>query len=257
MPLTVDMCFAQRYEGEGERVLDWSVAAVDALCAAVASGADTGSYNRKEVEQVRDALARWALPAGGSGMVMGSEKPWVECLALAAGASRVTTWEYSRIVTDHPKLHAAPTKELARGFASGALGPVDWAVTFSSLEHSGLGRYGDAPEPDADLHAMEEAWCALRPGGVLALGVPMSCDAAGHIEFNAHRVYGYARLAFIASGFEIVDFQGGCEPFLEAAANPQPIVVLRRPASGGAPAAPPTAADFAAAAARAARGGAA
>ena len=42
---------------------------MDALCAAVASGADTDSYNRKEVEQVRDALARWALPAGGAGMV--------------------------------------------------------------------------------------------------------------------------------------------------------------------------------------------
>ena len=216
MRIARDFCFAQRYEGAGERMLDWSEAAVEEQCAALASGASLGSYNRKELEQMRDALARWAVPAGGAGMVMGSETPWVECLALAAGAARVTTWEYSRILTDHPRLHAAPTKELARGFASGALPPVDWVVSFSSLEHSGLGRYGDAPNPDGDRDAVEEAWCALRPGGVLALGVPMSCADAGYIEFNAHRVYGYERLAYIARGFEVVAFQGvGCEDYLE------------------------------------------
>ena len=251
MPISRDFCFAQRYEGEN--VLRWPAVEIDATCAAIASGADLGSYNAKEVAQVRDALTRWALPTGGGGLVIGSERPWVECLALNAGAHVVTTWEYSTILTDHPRLRAASTSELARSFASGTRAPVDWAVSFSSLEHSGLGRYGDAPNADGDRAAMEEAFCALRPGGVLALGVPMSCAARGHIEFNAHRVYGYERLAFIAAGYELIAFQGvGCEEYLEAAANPQPIVILRRPLDGAA--APPvlTASDFANAAAAAA-----
>lgn len=231
MPISRDFCFAQRYEGE--IILHWPEAEVDATCAAIASGADLGSYNSKEVAQVRDALAQWAMPAGDRGLVIGSERPWVECLALNAGARVVTTWEYSTILTDHPRLRAAPTAELAHGFASGAREPVDWVVSFSSLEHSGLGRYGDAPNPDGDRAAMEEALCALRPGGVLALGVPMSCASRGYIEFNAHRVYGYERLAFIAAGYELLAFQGvGCEEYSDATANPQPIVLLRRPMAG-------------------------
>ena len=56
MPLTVDMCFAQRYEGEGERVLDWSAAAVDALCAAVARYAA-----RERAQQPQPPLLTWIL----------------------------------------------------------------------------------------------------------------------------------------------------------------------------------------------------
>ena len=252
MRISRDFCLAQRYEGERERTLDWSASVVEAECAALASGATTISYGGAEYAKVRDALARWALPAGGDGLVMGSETPWVECLALAAGASRVTTWEYSRIVTDHARLRAAPTKELARGYASGALTPVDWVVSFSSLEHSGLGRYGDALNPDGDRHAVEEAWCALRPGGVLALGVPMSCAGAGYIEYNAHRVYGYERLAYIAHGFEVLAFQGvGCEEY-RAASHPHAVVVLRKPTPDTSLGAAVTPGDFAAASARAA-----
>jgi len=252
MPITTDWCLAQRYEGAGERVLDWSAAFVDELCAAVASGAHTGSYNAKEVRQVADALAR-AGAAGSTGVVLGSEGPWVECLALNQGAAAVWTWEYSRVASTHPRLFAAPTREMAARFAAGTLPLMDWAVSFSSLEHSGLGRYGDAPNPEGDRDALEEAWCMLRPGATLALGVPMSCERAGRTEFNAHRVYGYARLAHVARGYELVGFQGvGCEPFGEDFGNPQPIVILRKPAAGSQPPAL-TADDFAAAAAAAAR----
>lgn len=241
MPISRDYCLAQRYEGAaGERVLDWSAAAVEARCAALASGTWMGSYAYNEVTQMRDALAQWTAPVGGAGLVMGSETPWVECLALAAGAVRVITWEFSRIVTDHPRLYAAPTKELARGFVSGALSPVDWVVSFSSLEHSGLGRYGDALNPDGDRDAMEEIFCMLRPGGVAIIGVPMTCARDGHIEFNAHRVYGWTRLAYIAEGFELVGFHDGCKTM---ASGTQSIVIFRRPFNA-AVAAPLTADDF-------------
>ncbi len=45
-------------------------------------------------------------------------------------------------------------KELALSHLNGTLRPFDVVVTFSSLEHSGLGRYGDILNPWGDLITM-------------------------------------------------------------------------------------------------------
>ena len=183
-------------------------------------------------------------PAGTVGMVLGSERPWVECLALNAGASTVWTFEYGKILSTHPRLKAKPYKEMAADYATRKLGQVDWIATFSSLEHSGLGRYGDPLNPDGDKEALQQAWCMLKPGGVLILGVPMSCRENGFIEFNSHRYFGFKRLAYIAPDFEMVGMIGGCSEHNDAGS----IVVLRKPlAAAGWHRL--TAADFAAAAA--------
>ena len=110
-------------------------------------------------------------------------------------------------------------------------------MSFSSLEHSGLGRYGDALDPDGDKAALAQAWCMLRPGGLLVLGLPMSCEAQGAIWFNLHRIYGYERLAYVAENYELVGFVGGAcnkrgagySPLVEG--DYQPAVVLRKPAT--------------------------
>jgi hypothetical protein len=49
----------------------------------------------------------------------------------------------------------------------------DAVVSHSSLEHSGLGRYGDPLNPWGDLVTMARAWCVAKPNeGKLLLGVP-------------------------------------------------------------------------------------
>ena len=48
----------------------------------------------------------------------------------------------------------------------------DAMVTFSSLEHSGLGRYGDSLNPWGDLITMAQAWCLLKPGARALVGIP-------------------------------------------------------------------------------------
>lgn len=52
----------------------------------------------------------------------------------------------------------------------------DLVVTFSSVEHSGLGRYGDALNPWGDLIAMAKAWCITKTGGKALVGVPTGKD---------------------------------------------------------------------------------
>ena len=54
--------------------------------------------------------------------------------------------------------------------------PVDFIFSFSSLEHDGLGRYGDPINPFADLESVGRAWCMLKYGGIFMLGLPMALD---------------------------------------------------------------------------------
>ncbi len=86
---------------------------------------------------------------------------------------------------------------------------MDFVVSFSSIEHSGLARYGDAPDPIGDFRELSKMLCLLKQGGLLYLGLPSGPDA---IEFNAHRLYGYIRWPMLAAGFEFVGAFYGTNP---------------------------------------------
>jgi hypothetical protein len=60
-----------------------------------------------------------------------------------------------------------------------------------TVEHIGLGRYGDPIDPDGDLKAMSELRRVLAPGGSLLFVVPIGRP---RIAFNAHRIYGYRQI---------------------------------------------------------------
>jgi hypothetical protein len=177
---------------------------------------------------------------------MGTELPWVESLLLNEGASLVWTFEYSEINVTHPRMRAKTCQAIATDFIEEHFAPVDIIVSFSSLEHSGLGRYGDALNPDGDRDAAAQAWCMLRPGGLFVLGLPMSCKDDGETVFNAHRIYGFERLAYIASNFELLGFASQCSMFGRGSnAGFQPVIVLRKPSGLGEPIKQLVARDFA------------
>ena len=106
----------------------------------------------------------------------------------------------------------------------------DGMVTFSSLEHSGLGRYGDQLNPWGDLVTMARAWCVVAPRGRALVGVPM----AGHdlVCMNAHRMYGSVMLAHLFASWDVVwaevqnltKYPADCDNWIF-----QPITVLEKP----------------------------
>ena len=55
-----------------------------------------------------------------------------------------------------------------------------------SLEHFGLGRYGDSIDPEACFKCFEAIQDKLKAGGQLYLSVPIGKE---RLEFNAHRVF--------------------------------------------------------------------
>lgn len=57
-----------------------------------------------------------------------------------------------------------------------------------TVEHIGLGRYGDEIDPSGDLRSMEELERVLAPGGDLLFVVPVGKP---RIQFSAHRIYSH------------------------------------------------------------------
>ena len=93
-----------------------------------------------------------------------------------AGAKKLTTVEYQEIASGHPDHNSLTPRDLASKWLSGSLPEYDFAVSYSSYEHDGLGRYGDPIDPVGDIWDVRRISCFVRPGGYLFLGVPMGPD---------------------------------------------------------------------------------
>ncbi len=72
-----------------------------------------------------------------------------------------------------------------------------------TVEHIGLGRYGDPLDSEGDLKAMSELQRVLAKGGNLFFAVPIG---EPRIEFNAHRIYSYAQIVSYFSELELKSF---------------------------------------------------
>lgn len=189
-------CEEQQNGGQGyvwtEQEIN-ALAAKPSICGGYAQSHCEACFNKYE-----------AFVRGKVGMIVGSQSPWAEALSFRYGAAKVITYEYMRIKTTHPKLVTVTPAEAAALYLAGKLEPVDFVFSFSSLEHDGLGRYGDPLNAFGDFESLAKIHCMLKPNGILFLGLPLSYD---EIQYNAHRLYGYRRLSVVlALGFRLVDF---------------------------------------------------
>lgn len=161
------------------------------------------SYHRNVVYTVVDDIGKLNLK-GKSVLVVGSERPWVETILLHHGAALVTTLEYGSITSEHPQIRTLTPEQFRKAYREGTLGMFDAVVSYSSLEHSGLGRYGDALNPWGDLLGVARVWCVTKPQGFLFLGLPSSPNWSDQVMFNGHRVYGYLRWPLVTANWKQV-----------------------------------------------------
>jgi SAM-dependent methyltransferase len=155
-------------------------------------------------DYVLNELMHYFAPsiANRSLAVIGTQTPWVEAIGLEVGVSRIVTLDYTRATYEYPNMEWLHVNDyLDDAIKNQVLEEFDTIASFSSLEHAGLGRYGDPINPNGDIEAVRQIHCMLKPGGLFFLGLPTNDDGSSHIEFNAHRVYGTARLEVMFEGW--------------------------------------------------------
>jgi len=156
---------------------------------------------------------------GKNVLVIGSQSPWLEAVLLSRNAKKVVTVEYGFFLSEYPSLEFIRPNQLRERYLDGTLEKFDAIFTYSSVEHSGLGRYGDTLNPWGDVITIAQAWCVSTPDARLAIGVPtnvngpdrkniflpslLSTNANGldRIEYNAHRVYGPVLYPFLTTNW--------------------------------------------------------
>jgi hypothetical protein len=72
-----------------------------------------------------------------------------------------------------------------------------------TIEHIGLGRYGDPIEPEGDIKAINELKRVTAVNGDILFVVPVGKP---RIQFNAHRIYGFEQIETYFNGFELRNF---------------------------------------------------
>jgi hypothetical protein len=190
--------FDQKYHGGKAKVSTWTKEEIELQIRLAKRGKLKGTYSISETNALRDGLKHAKGIKGGRVLVIGSERPWVEACVLEAGAHEVITLEYGAIISQHPNVKTMTPKEFRVQYLKKKLGQFDAVVTFSSVEHSGLGRYGDALNPWGDILAIARGWCVTRDRGSLVVGVMYGHDS---LSFNAHRYYGSIRYPYLTQNW--------------------------------------------------------
>jgi hypothetical protein len=180
----------------------WSKEAIERKVAAVRKNYwlfVNGAYGSDETETLYDTLKSHKEALYDKHvLVVGSETPWVESLLLALGTRHVTTLEYNKIKSTHPQVTTIHPNDL---ISKNNVGTYDAVVSYSSIEHSGLTRYGDAPHPWGDLVTMAKLWCYIKDDGWAFIGIPTS--QSDTIYFNAGRYYGPLMLSHLFTNWKL------------------------------------------------------
>lgn len=91
----------------------------------------------------------------------------------------------------------------------GSLGSLS---ALCSLEHFGLGRYGDGIDPEACFKCFEQIQKKLKKGGKLYVSVPVGKE---RVEFNAHRVFYASTVIGCFDKLELLEYSCAAEGQIE------------------------------------------
>lgn len=112
----------------------------------------------------------------------------------------VRFYEYRPANIKLDNLHMGKADLLSLPFGENSIESLSCMHT---IEHVGLGRYGDPIDPDGDIKAINELKRVLAKSGNLLFVVPMGQPT---ISFNAHRVYSYDQIMSYFKELELIEF---------------------------------------------------
>lgn len=104
------------------------------------------------------------------------------------------------IVDDATSLHQIPDES------------IESMSALCSLEHFGLGRYGDPIDPEACFKCFDNIQKKLKKGGKLYISLPIGKE---RVEFNAHRVFYASTVIDAFSSLRLEEFSCTAEEKIE------------------------------------------
>ena len=142
-----------------------------------------GSYDDKELKNMMFKMS--SKLKNKTMAVIGTISVWIEAISLAVGCSKITTLDYTRNKYEQPQLEWIHVNDYYdEAIKNNMFETFDNAASFSSLEHAGLGRFGDPISPNGDIDAVKQVHCMLKKGGLFFLAIPVSLDDKYMVSFN-------------------------------------------------------------------------
>lgn len=126
-------------------------------------------------------------------------KPWYATFALEYGGVPIIL-EYAYPKDIDPRITIISVQDFIKEPRR-----FDIIISISSVEHDGLGRYGEPLNPNGDIEIMEVFKNMLRKDGLLFLAVPVCKDT---LFFNKGRTYGKKWHPLLLKGWEKLDSFG-------------------------------------------------
>lgn len=155
-------------------------------------------------------------------IIIGSCSCVYEAICLARNA-KPTAIDYHKINNRHPDVNTITIEEYEKN-------PIqfDVAMSISTYEHTGLGRYGDPIDPNGDIKSMQELKNMIVKNGLLFLAIPVGADV---IVYNEQRIYGRRRFERLIKDWKLLNSYGFNEDIFnkkpQKNGNPQPVFVLQ------------------------------
>ena len=177
---------------------EWSAALVDNLISLASRNGRISPMDYPYAAELHYAALRDFPITARNVFVAGSISPWVEAICISRGAARVVTVDYNLPSTTSPRLTLQSMSALRGATVTERF---DAIFSFSSIEHDGLGRYGDPVNPLGDVAAMGEFALLLRPSGLLYLGLPIARSGAAN---GGARFYDGERFRALSAGWDHV-----------------------------------------------------
>lgn len=155
-------------------------------------------------------------------------------MQLATGIERCTVFEVRPVDVNDDRVEVR-LQDLT--YAENIRAEFDLVTCLSTIEHVGLGRYGDQLDPWGDVKIAANLRRMLRPGGIALISFPIG---PGCVVFNAHRIYSPQRRSALFGDLMLVDrlprwwrygqWRGKAAVALRRAGSYwQPIYVLEKP----------------------------
>lgn len=184
---------------------------------------DRGSfkYYGKTLDYLLGALDHYSV-SNKSVLIFGLNRVNCDAISIWKGARYVYVIDYNLPVSEHPQVKIFSYADYISQNIK-----ADAAISISSFEHDGLGRYGDPINPTGDLEAMKLAKKLIKKNGLLFFSVPISPDC---IVWNAHRIYGKIRLPMMFEGWKVLNSFGFSNSLIEdqkLGRYQQPVFVLQ------------------------------